>query len=152
MLVERLPPFQSAPKGDWMVLRLLRQRPVLKKKPFRMTAPKATEHQEQCAVVDYLRLIGALFFAIPNYRPMKRQYGLYAHLLAEGFTPGVSDLFISEPRGGYHGCYLEMKTDDGEVTDAQFTWIRAAQEKGYAAYIAYGAEQGITICKSYLAL
>ena len=34
-------------------------------------------------------------------------------LKAEGFLPGVSDLIIFEPRGGYSCLFLEMKKADG---------------------------------------
>lgn len=84
------------------------------RKPKKVTA---SEHQEQCKVIDwkwlnmgrYPELIN--LFAIPNGGARDAITG--ALLKAEGVLAGVPDLFLGCARGGYHGLFIELKRIGG---------------------------------------
>ena len=106
-----------------------------------------SERDEQGAVVEYLRFRGLLFSHAPNEG--KRSPVTAGILKSMGMSPGFPDLFIYEPRGKFHGLAIEMKSKKGRPTDEQKKWIARLNENGYAAYIAYGADEAIRIIESY---
>lgn len=50
---------------------------------------------------------------------------------AMGLRPGVSDLFLSIPAGGYHGLYIEIKTETGSQSPEQQAFERCMTAAGY---------------------
>ena len=78
-------------------------------------APVADEHYEQVRVCNHLNeyYSDVLFWATPNGASLSGRGKAMNKLKAEGFLPGVSDLIIFEPRGGYSCLFLEMKKADG---------------------------------------
>jgi hypothetical protein len=70
---------------------------------------------------------------------------------SEGFLPGVSDLVIFEPRGGYSCLFLEMKRPDGGVVSENQLWfIREVEARGAIGFVAAGASEAIEILTDYL--
>ena len=56
-----------------------------------------------------------------------------AHLKAMGVKAGVSDLFLPKPCGGFHGLYIEMKSEKGgTIREEQKAFIDAVRADGYA--------------------
>ena len=118
-----------------------------------------SEHDEQVAVVEYLynRYPSALFWATPNGArlsggPSKRARQMNA-LKAEGFLPGVSDLIIFEPRGGYPCMFLEMKRKNGGViSENQIDFLAQVEKRGAFTAIAHGADEAIELIDTYMGL
>lgn len=48
-----------------------------------------------------------------------------------GLRPGVSDLFLSIPSGGYHGLYIEMKTETGSQSAEQSAFEKCMLTANY---------------------
>ena len=44
---------------------------------------------------------------------------------------GYPDLFLAVPRGGYHGLYVELKSNRGRLTDEQEMMLALLAEQGY---------------------
>ena len=75
---------------------------------------------------------------------------------------GYPDLFIAEPRGKYHGLFLEVKRagvkiykrDGTLVSDAhireQFDMLEQLRQRGYMAGFACGFDEAKKIIDSYL--
>lgn len=116
------------------------------------------EHQEQArfiAGIRHLALIDARYaeavdrtYAIPNGGGRsKAQAG---KLKAEGVRPGVSDIFVSLSRGRYHGCYIEMKSEEGYASAAQKTWIADSLRLGYYGAVCRGQRAAFDIWKAYV--
>lgn len=116
---------------------------------------QADEHGEQAALFDWWNLAqngrpwGMLLFAVPNGG--KRPRGEAGKLKAEGTRPGVPDICLAWPSGGYHGLWLEMKAAKGRPTAAQKEMLRLLADAGYAACVAYGCGQAMEIIEKYLA-
>ena len=106
--------------------------------------PKETD--EQRAVAEYLRYRGLLFSHTPNEG--KRTPATAGILKSMGMSPGFPDLFIYEPRGKYHGLAIEMKSKTGKPSEGQIAWLSHLNKRGYAAYIAYGADEAIRIIET----
>ena len=108
-----------------------------------------TEHAEQVRVVEHLKSLGVLYYAVPNGG--LRHKAVAVNLVKEGVMSGVPDLVIPEPRGKYHGLYIEMKRVRGSrVSEDQVRWGEALKERGYAFHIAYGADEAIDLICTYL--
>lgn len=68
-----------------------------------------------------------------------------------GLRKGTSDLFIPEPRRGYHGLWIEMKADkNSKLSGDQQEFVQKMAYRGYACYKAYALGMFITIVTVYL--
>lgn len=109
-----------------------------------------SEHDEQCAVVEYCELKGHPCFAIPNGGLRRKSEA--ARLKAEGVKPGVPDLCIPVARGPYHSLYIEMKKRGGKPTREQLAWVSLLRSEGMCAYVCIGAVSAIKLIDLYMAL
>ena len=100
-----------------------------------------TEASEQARVVAYLRSRGWLFTATANGVGAGRMQ--WVQLARSGVAPGVPDILVFEAVAGYRGVALEMKTAKGKVSIEQARWIAALRERGWYAFVAYGADEAI---------
>ena len=75
-----------------------------------------------------------------------------SRMKSEGVKAGVPDICLPVSMRGQCGLYIELKKRDrsNRPTRLQKWWIDALQEQGYAAYVAYGADEAIGIIKEYL--
>lgn len=116
-----------------------------------------SEHTEQAAVCDWLDHYypNVLYWANINgaWLAGSRQQRIMQvnKLKAEGYLPGVADLTIAEPRGGYHGMFLEMKTITGSLSENQEWFLAQVRERGYYAVTAYGYDEAVQYLTDYLA-
>jgi hypothetical protein len=120
--------------------------------------PRDLEHQEQARFIAGIRHLAHIdkryaeavdrTYAIPNGGGRsKAQAG---KLKAEGVRKGVCDLFISLPRGTFHGCYIEMKSETGTPTKEQKQWIADSLRLGYYARVCKGQAAAFEIWKTYV--
>jgi hypothetical protein len=58
-----------------------------------------------------------LLYAVPNGGD--RNLRVARKLKAEGVLAGVADLCLPAARRGYHGLYIEMKSEEGTATEEQ---------------------------------
>lgn len=113
-----------------------------------------TEHQEQCAVIQYFDLKykehrGRLF-AIPNGSYKSRTAA--SSFKREGLRAGVPDLMLPVARGGYHGLFIEMKRTKGSVTSKeQKSWHKYLNGQGYLCVVCKGFEEAKAVIECYLA-
>ena len=110
-----------------------------------------SEDQEQAWLVAWLRREhpSARIFAIPNGGGRSKAQG--ALLKATGVSPGVPDLMLPTPRGGYHGLFVEMKRTKGGRTSAeQKDWLAYLAAQGYRAIVCRGFEEAKKEIECYL--
>lgn len=114
------------------------------------------EHRAQVAVMTYATLARrefpelALLFAIPNGG--HRNVIVAKKLKAEGVKPGVPDLFLAVPRGSWHGLFIELKVEGGQVSELQQQWHVALMQQGYRVAVCYGSHDALGVLQQYLAL
>jgi hypothetical protein len=113
-----------------------------------------TEHDHQVFLMQWARLQTkampdlALLFAIPNGG--KRHIGVARKLKAEGATAGIPDLFMASARNGYHGLFIELKTEKGRVSEPQKYWIRLLAAQGFKVEVCYGWDAARVVLIEYL--
>lgn len=109
-----------------------------------------SEHLLQTKVVQYVRTFypEVLICSIPNGAGTTAKNRL--QLYAEGLLPGMPDLFIAEPRKGFNGLFIEMKTDTGTESPAQKRIRNRLEDNNYLCYVARSDITAINIIEAYL--
>ena len=115
----------------------------------------ATEDQEQKALFDWAETMEHRFpdlrwlHHIPNGG--KRDPVTAAKLKAQGVKPGVSDISLPVPRGGFHGLYIELKRlKGGRVESEQMDFMEAVSRNGYCVALCKGWEAAAKTIQGYL--
>ena len=117
--------------------------------------PMPKEGEEQATLFSWARMKTYFYpelemmFHIPNGG--KRSKAEAARFKAEGVKPGVPDICLPVPRGGYHGLYIELKRRrDSSTSDYQKEWIEKLRGQGYAAEVCKGWEAAAELIEKYL--
>ena len=110
------------------------------------------EHDIQVAIVGllesieptplYSATVGGVRLAIHTAKKMKEA----------GYSKGVPDMLIYEPRGMYAGLAIEVKTEKGRASDEQKAWIRNLNNRGWRAEICKGFEECADVICEYFEL
>lgn len=119
---------------------------------------RQTEDNELKAAYDFIKLFPDVekhYHHSPNEGKRTPQTG--AKLKAMGMKAGFADIFISIPKQGFHGLFIEHKAihDDGtkgKPTDSQKEFIDNKNAMGYKAVFTYGLDDLIQTLRKYLGI
>ena len=117
---------------------------------------KHIESEHQQALFEWAKLASGgipelkLMYHVPNGG--KRDHAEAARLNAEGVKPGVPDVFLPVPRGGYHGLWIELKVDGGKPSKEQRDWLEYLNGAGYCALLCYGWQTAQMEIEQYMKL
>ena len=110
------------------------------------------EHDIQVAIVGllesieptplYSATVGGVRLAIHTAKKMKEA----------GYSKGVPDMLVYEPRGMYAGLAIEVKTEKGRASDEQKEWIRNLNNRGWRAEICKGFDECADVICEYFDL
>lgn len=91
-----------------------------------------------------------LLFAIPNGGNRHQATG--AKLKAEGVKKGVPDLALMVAKKGFHGLFIELKTEDkkSKLSVEQQHWLTALTAQGYKAVECRGWDEARNTILDYL--
>ena len=67
-----------------------------------------------------------------------------------GYKRGWPDLFFPEPRGGFHGLFIELKIKGGKVSPEQIEVNGLLNDRGYHATVCYGFEEAQQTISFYM--
>jgi len=118
-----------------------------------------SEHDQQVTVVQWWdRQYPDLSLCLTAYPSGaivggRNKFGLIAKMKKEGWRKGICDLFISVPKGGKHGMYIEMKDVKKtlcSVSPEQREHIDLMNSLGYEAIWCAGADIAIAAIKTYM--
>ena len=110
-----------------------------------------SEHEIQCLLIKWASAIPELkCFAIPNGE--KRNIMTGAKLKKAGVKAGVPDLFFCVPRGGYHGLFIELKSEKGRLSNEQKYWLEVLANNGYRSAVCFGLDEAKNTIIDYLNL
>jgi hypothetical protein len=107
-----------------------------------------TEHQIQAAFFERLSYSPYKeypIFAVPNFAGhhgsavARMRSG--ARAKAEGRRKGVPDIVFAFPASGYHGLFVECKTDKGHLQPEQRAWLQTLATWGYAVAVCRSADE-----------
>lgn len=90
----------------------------------------------------------ALLYHAPNGG--KRDPIEAKHFKAIGVKSGVPDLFLPSAHGGYHGLYIEMKTENGRLSESQRWWGEQLRKQGYSWAMCRSWEAAVQVLEMYL--
>ena len=91
----------------------------------------------------------ALLYSVPNGG--YRHIATAVRLKQTGVRAGVPDIFLPVARGGFHGCFVEMKkVTGGRVSIEQKIWLNALAGQGYRAVVCKGWEAAKDEIMNYL--
>lgn len=113
---------------------------------------KSPEHDIQCALVGLLEGIEPKPLYTATVGGVRLTMGTAKKMKAAGYKNGVPDLLIFEPRHGYAGLALEVKTDKGRARDEQKVWQEELRARGWKAEIAKGFDDCWTVIADYFDL
>lgn len=99
------------------------------------------ESDVQIAVINYLKdkYPNAIYCASAG--GVRTSFKQAVKMKMNGYKKGFPDLQICEPVGGYHGLFIEIKTEIGVASKEQKEWVKQLNERGYYATICKGFEQ-----------
>lgn len=100
------------------------------------------EHDEQVALVNWLRKKGALFHSIPNSGATSKRR--ISYMVAEGLVAGVPDLYILDDPSG--PIAIEMKRSNGKLSDIkpeQRKFLCALARSGWRVVVCYGSRAAV---------
>ncbi|MCC8155429.1 MAG: VRR-NUC domain-containing protein [Tannerellaceae bacterium] len=113
-----------------------------------------SEASFQCACVKWFDLqfprLSFLLFAVPNggYRNKREAKSLQR----QGVRPGVSDLILLFPRGGYSCLCIELKIGKNGQSDEQKAWQRLAEAAGAKYVVCWTIHQFMKEVTTYLGI
>lgn len=117
---------------------------------------RVSEHDHQAELIRLCRMREALhpelalLHAIPNGG--LRDPVTAGKLSAEGLRAGVPDLCLPVPRQGYHGLYVELKTQGGQLSPEQRWWAEQLRAQGYRVEACWGWEAAAVAIWTYLGI
>ena len=62
---------------------------------------------------------------------------------SQGMLSGMPDLFLPVPMGGYHGLFIEMKSEKGRLSTNQTWFLSKVELLGYKIAVCYSANEAI---------
>jgi hypothetical protein len=117
-----------------------------------MLPKNPSEHQEQAAVIQWMKLQHPWLVNHTIYIMNEKRCSAYvgSQLNKQGRLPGASDLFIANPNFKYHGLFIEMKSLTGKPTKIQLEFLERMSKFGYFACCCCGADNAIATITAYL--
>ena len=115
----------------------------------------ASEAQEQSAVVEWWRFAHKKY-GVPEVALLHIANEGTGSVVRgclqkrQGVRAGVADLFLSVPRGGRAGLWIEMKRKDGQVRPEQREFLEKMRDLGYDGVVCHGAEAAIEKIHAYM--
>lgn len=109
-----------------------------------------SEYIEQIQFVNWLEQTypGILFSS--SCGGMRTSIGTAVKMKRAGYKKGCPDIMIFEPRGQYHGLFIEMKREKKSViSPEQKVWINELNKRNYKAVICYGFEDAKKTVEKY---
>ena len=90
----------------------------------------------------------ALLFAVPNGGTRNKIEAV--NLKRQGVKPGVPDMFLPVARRGYHGLFIELKTETGRTSKNQDAWIADLNAQGYFCPVCHGFDSAVRVIEWYM--
>ena len=80
----------------------------------------------------------------------KRSKANGAALRRGGLKKGVPDIWLTVPKGEYHGLVIELKADRNRVTEDQQEWLERQAKYGWRSFACWGFEAAAKVVAEYL--
>lgn len=111
---------------------------------------KGKEREFQITVASYLDSLGVLWFHPPNGGTRNVREAVY--LKKQGVKAGVPDVVILEPRGKWHGLFLELKVGYNKPSEKQLEFLERLRKNNYKTTVSWSLDEVIEEINLYLKL
>jgi len=108
------------------------------------------EYHLQVAICNYLAIKYSKVFFNGSAGGMRTFYSVAKKMKATGYQAGFPDLFIYEPRKGYHGLAIELKVKGNYASQKQKSILGKLNDKGYKAQVCTGFDHAVEVIDEYL--
>jgi hypothetical protein len=88
-----------------------------------------------------------LCFHVPNGGSRHKLEAI--NLKKQGVKKGVADVIILVPIAPYHGLTIELKSDEGKLSDDQLEFLFEANQKGYLGVVESSLKNAVLVTDSY---
>ena len=121
-----------------------------------------SEYHEQKSVANYLKAMHSNVLFTTSPEGMRLPIGSAIKLKNMGYRRGTPDMLILEPRGMFHGLFVEMKRIElrdasgkifqtkGVLSPHQKEMIKLLKERNYMVVVCYGSSEAIDEIEAYL--
>ena len=120
-----------------------------------------TENELQADICDYIRLQYPKYLFVSDSSGLRLTIGQAKRIKRLRKCNAWPDLFIAQPIGKYHGCFIELKIEGTRLHNKKGEWInehlydqnevlKLLHEKGYYANFGIGFENTKQIIDDYL--
>lgn len=107
--------------------------------------------QASCMQWHSIQYPNDMIFSVPN--GSNKSWAQRIVMKKTGLRSGVWDLFLPEPRGTYHGLFMELKTKPKKLSPEQVIFGDAVSSLGYKTVgPIYTFEQYVEAVKEYKSL
>lgn len=117
---------------------------------------KTIEDQNQVKVIVWARKnaekYDELKFLTASLNGVFMSVGQRMKANRSGLNKGTPDLSLPCARRGYHGLYIEMKTDDGILSSDQKIWRDFLKREKYFWYVCRNSDAAIRLLIWYLSI
>lgn len=133
-----------------------KQQNLFTKRTRRVKAAQPSESEIQAAFFGWLRVLENRFpalrfcFAVPNGG--FRLKATAAAMKRTGTKAGVPDVFLPIASGGFHGLWIEFKTDGGRLSEAQKTFGEFLESQSYKVLVCRKWQAAANAVIDYLSL
>lgn len=112
--------------------------------------PSYPEQHLQMICVEYLfwQYNDILYHHSPN--EAKRDLKMGDKLKKMGMRAGWPDLEIMHPSNGYHGLFIEFKSDGGRLSKEQKTILAELERQGYKVAVIKDIDEFISVVDEYI--
>lgn len=76
--------------------------------------------------------------------------GMAMKMIRMGYRKGTLDILFFEPRGPWHGFFLEIKAPGGSLGDSQKDFMYEALLRGYSCAVSFSDKEAIDVLEAYL--
>jgi hypothetical protein len=111
---------------------------------------RQSEYQIQAAFIRYLELMYPDMLYTISPAGFIMSPGMARKMMNMGYRKGTPDVLIFEPRGSWHGFFIEFKTPKGKTSESQFEFLESARARCYYTRICYSSTEAIQVLESYL--
>ena len=145
------------PTAHRAITRVMRESDLERMDSLRPRVPTLqtiSEAEEQMAVVKWAELMShkhpclKWMYHTPNGG--SRNVAEAVNLKRMGVKAGVPDLCLPYPSQGYHGLYIEMKTEKGRPSACQRDYLSWLNQAKYKAVCCHSAEEAIEVIWGYI--
>lgn len=117
-----------------------------------MRSRRLSEYAIQADFIRYLELMHPDILYTISPAGFVMSAGMAMKMMRMGYRKGTPDVMIFEPRGKWHGLFIEFKAPGGKTSESQELFLQLARERNYHTAICFSTAAAVEQLEEYLAV